>query len=86
MITMLVLKIRLWLPFVTGTFFLFSVDTKICLSSSCQNGAKCLPSTASPGYTCSCPTGYTGTLCEIGKSMGTEGLKPNGKLSVRSIL
>ena len=62
---------------VAATFCPFSVDTEICLSSLCQNGARCLPSTASPGYTCSCPTGYTGTLCKIGKSIGTQGLKPN---------
>ena len=66
--------------------FFLSVDTEICLSNPCQNGARCLPGATSAGYTCSCPTGYTGTLCETGKSMGTQDLKPNGKFPVRSLL
>ena len=43
----------------------FATEINECDSMPCQNGATCTDGIAS--YTCSCPAGYTGILCETGK-------------------
>jgi hypothetical protein len=40
----------------------FSVPENHCSPSPCQNGGTCANETS--GYTCHCPTGYTGASCE----------------------
>ena len=35
-----------------------------CASGPCGNGGTCLPSGS--GFSCACPTGVSGTRCEIG--------------------
>ena len=42
---------------------LMIVDVNECLSLPCQNGATCINTDGS--FTCQCPTGYAGTLCEV---------------------
>jgi len=37
-----------------------------CMSSPCQNGAKCIPSYANNDYFCKCEEGFTGEHCEKG--------------------
>lgn len=36
----------------------------LCLASPCQNDGQCFSAYGSGTYTCSCPSGYTGTNCE----------------------
>ncbi len=36
----------------------------LCLASPCQNDGQCFGTYGSGTYTCSCPSGYTGTNCE----------------------
>lgn len=40
-----------------------SIDVDECNSNPCLNGATCIDNVAS--FTCSCPIGLTGKLCEI---------------------
>ena len=40
-----------------------------CLSDPCRNGGTC--TVASVNYTCSCPSGFTGMLCET-NTQGTS--------------
>ena len=41
-------------------------DTETCASNPCQNGGSCVDGIGS--YSCSCPTGYEGDHCQIGKT------------------
>lgn len=40
-----------------------SIDINECNSNPCMNGATCIDNIAS--FTCSCPIGIVGKLCEI---------------------
>ena len=49
-------------------FVIFSftfTDTDECSSGPCENGANCVDGINK--YSCECPTGYEGTLCETGR-------------------
>ena len=41
---------------------IFPVSPDPCSNSPCQNGGNC--SAVSSGFVCTCPPGYTGSLCE----------------------
>jgi len=41
------------------------IEVDDCLSNDCANGATCVDSINQ--YTCTCPEGFTGKLCESGK-------------------
>lgn len=43
----------------------FFKDLDECLANPCANGGECINSIAS--FTCKCPPGWTGPLCDIGK-------------------
>ena len=45
-------------------------DTNECQSTPCINGGTCVD--AVNGYTCSCTSGWEGTLCDIGKESHYE--------------
>ena len=38
-----------------------------CASSPCQNGGICTVANAGTSYQCTCPTGYAGNNCDVGK-------------------
>ena len=40
------------------------LDTNICLTTPCLNGATCTTTGTGSTYTCTCPTGYLGTNCQ----------------------
>ena len=44
--------------------FVIIVDVNECASNPCQNGGTCHDKFHS--FNCTCPSGYFGTLCEIG--------------------
>lgn len=46
-------------------FILFLDQTSVCSSNPCLNGATCLD--GGSYYVCQCPSGYSGTNCEIGR-------------------
>ena len=46
--------------------FTFIPDNDECSSVPCQHGGTCTDHVNK--YTCTCPIGYTGTVCETGKS------------------
>ena len=46
------------------------VDINECSSIPCVNGATCTD--AVDWYTCACVSGYTGTYCETGNSLGCQ--------------
>ena len=39
-------------------------EKDICNPNECHNGGTCAPKSTSFGFTCTCPVGYTGELCE----------------------
>ena len=41
------------------------LDTNECISSPCQNSGHCVDQVNK--FTCSCPVGFKGTLCEQSK-------------------
>ena len=47
----------------SGVLF-FHVDIDFCINATCKNGASCVDGRTN--YTCSCPVGFTGDLCETG--------------------
>ena len=46
-------------------FFPIILDIDDCLSNACANGGSCVDGVNN--YSCICPVGYTGDLCESGK-------------------
>ena len=44
---------------------IFVSDIDDCAENPCQNNGTCIDGL--DGYTCTCPSGYTGTTCEISK-------------------
>lgn len=46
---------------------LLSVEINECSSRPCQNGGTCVDGANS--FTCDCASGWTGTLCELGKNV-----------------
>lgn len=36
-----------------------------CKDRPCQNRGRCLPANSKYGYKCDCPSGFTGSRCEI---------------------
>ena len=48
-------------------FYVDLSDEDDCLQSVCENGGECIDGDMT--YTCNCPLGYTGDLCQTSKSM-----------------
>ena len=46
--------------------FIFLSDVLECASNPCLNGAICIE--GQDGFTCQCPSGFEGALCETGKA------------------
>lgn len=51
---------------VSESFECCCADVDECQSAPCQNGGTCADGVN--GYTCVCVAGYTGSICETGKS------------------
>lgn len=52
---------------VFDSFCCCDADVNECESAPCLNGGTCFD--AVNGFTCSCPFGYTGLVCETGKTI-----------------
>lgn len=50
---------------VFDSFWCCDADVNECESAPCLNGGTCFD--AVNGFTCSCASGYTGSVCESGK-------------------
>lgn len=50
-----------------------ATSTNNCGSFPCLNGGACAENTTYPGYTCTCPSLYTGTRCESRESIWLVG-------------
>ena len=53
----------------TSVFHLFSIlDINECESSPCQNSGTCVENGIGM-FTCECPAGYVGDMCETGRKL-----------------
>lgn len=46
----------------------FLLAASPCRPNPCQNGGTCMKGPKRSSFQCSCPDGYSGTFCEVGKS------------------
>ena len=73
-----------WIQVIIGilTIFIVSLVLDPCQDHQCQNLGTCvsLPSGVCSGYTCECPSCFTGLYCEESKSEGgREGGREEGR-------
>ena len=50
--------------------FLFSIGDA-CIPNPCQNGGTCVFDEPTGSFQCTCPPGYTGRTCDMGKQLNT---------------
>ena len=49
---------------ITDEMLFLCIDIDECTSSPCEHGGNCTDQV--DGFSCQCPTGYNGMLCETG--------------------
>ncbi len=53
------------------TYFFFILLGDACIPNPCQNGGSCIFEESTGSFRCTCPPGYTGRTCDIGKLIKT---------------
>ena len=56
----------LYMHVIHGLSFLSDVDP--CLKAQCNHGGTCVRTGYTQAWTCACPPGWTGNICQTGKS------------------
>lgn len=57
------------------SFYRFFGTASPCRPDPCQNGGTCMRGRKHSSFQCSCPGGYTGSFCEVGKTFTSPSLR-----------